>query len=49
MNESREDYDRMSVDELRALARDLISRLPDDAARRLLDDVIRDRSAHVAS
>ena len=34
----------LTVEELRALARDLIRRLPDDEARQLLDEVIRDRA-----
>ena len=38
-----DDVERLSADELRMLARGLISRLPDDQVRRLLDEVLRDR------
>ncbi len=37
------DVERLSADELRMLARGLISRLPDEQVRRLLDEVLRDR------
>lgn len=41
MNEIR--FDLMTTEAIRELARELVSRLSDDEARRLLDEIVRDR------
>ena len=37
----------LTVEELRALARDLIRRLPDEAVKQLLEEVVRERTEKV--